>query len=300
MNKITPATTINHLAQQHDKSIEIHDLKMLDKEVIAKFAEAFVFSLLINCPDERILKKKFAKVGNVEAELMADIENKLSKYKSDERFEFHSEEGLYKKVLEEFKSLIEPFGSINYMKICHEFKDEEVTPDDTMIYKGFYALALHCCPKSQVDEFIKYQCNSFYQDNTGEFLYLQKFIKEEYKNILEIGDKVDLAIDWITLTLEYKKEEIKQTDGHGEITKKQTNTLGKSGIKKNKSNAESTQNNSKNEVELIGYKEVCKLMDITYPTLQRYRDKNIIPYRRVGRKIFYNKQDILDKINSRR
>jgi MerR family transcriptional regulator, repressor of the yfmOP operon len=39
-------------------------------------------------------------------------------------------------------------------------------------------------------------------------------------------------------------------------------------------------------------KDVCKILSISSRTLQTYRDKNILPFAQIGRKIYYKASDI--------
>ena len=50
---------------------------------------------------------------------------------------------------------------------------------------------------------------------------------------------------------------------------------------------------STTEDKLINSDEVMKLLNISTTTLQTWRDKKKIPFTRIGKKIFYNKAEIL-------
>lgn len=53
---------------------------------------------------------------------------------------------------------------------------------------------------------------------------------------------------------------------------------------------------SENEIpqdKILTSDEVMKLLNISTTTLQHWRDKNKIPFTRLGNKIFYNKAEIL-------
>ena len=40
--------------------------------------------------------------------------------------------------------------------------------------------------------------------------------------------------------------------------------------------------------------ELCKLLRVSKRTLQNYRDKRVIPFSQIGRKIYYKYSDIVD------
>jgi excisionase family DNA binding protein len=40
--------------------------------------------------------------------------------------------------------------------------------------------------------------------------------------------------------------------------------------------------------------EICKLLRVSKRTLQNYRDKRVIPFSQVGRKIYYKYSDIVE------
>jgi|WetSurMetagenome_2_1015567.scaffolds.fasta_scaffold1705406_1 excisionase family DNA binding protein len=40
--------------------------------------------------------------------------------------------------------------------------------------------------------------------------------------------------------------------------------------------------------------EICKLLRVSKRTLQNYRDKRVIPFSQIGRKIYYKYSDIVD------
>lgn len=40
--------------------------------------------------------------------------------------------------------------------------------------------------------------------------------------------------------------------------------------------------------------EICKLLRVSKRTLQNYRDKRVIPFSQIGRKIYYKYTDITD------
>ncbi len=44
--------------------------------------------------------------------------------------------------------------------------------------------------------------------------------------------------------------------------------------------------------EWLTNKEVCEMLSITLKTMQNYRDKGIIPFSKIGSKLYYRKSDI--------
>jgi excisionase family DNA binding protein len=44
--------------------------------------------------------------------------------------------------------------------------------------------------------------------------------------------------------------------------------------------------------------EICKLLRVSKRTLQNYRDKRVIPFSQIGRKIYYKVSDIEDYLNN--
>ena len=57
-----------------------------------------------------------------------------------------------------------------------------------------------------------------------------------------------------------------------------------------------TSNSLKNEEgdqnEWLTNKRVCEMLSVTPKTMQNYRDKGIIPFAKVGSRIFYRRNDI--------
>ena len=49
---------------------------------------------------------------------------------------------------------------------------------------------------------------------------------------------------------------------------------------------------------LLTTEELCKMLDISVRTAQNYRDKSIIPYLKVGRKIYYEPEEVLAALES--
>ena len=49
---------------------------------------------------------------------------------------------------------------------------------------------------------------------------------------------------------------------------------------------------------LLTTEELCKMLDISVRTAQNYRDKSIIPYLKVGRKIYYRPEEVLAALES--
>ncbi len=51
--------------------------------------------------------------------------------------------------------------------------------------------------------------------------------------------------------------------------------------------------------EWITGKEVIKMLNISSKTLQNYRDRRIIPFTKIGKKIYYSKREINKQLNSK-
>jgi hypothetical protein len=51
--------------------------------------------------------------------------------------------------------------------------------------------------------------------------------------------------------------------------------------------------------EWMGGDDVMKMLNISSKTLQNYRDRRIIPFTKIGKKIFYNKKEIDKLLNSK-
>lgn len=48
----------------------------------------------------------------------------------------------------------------------------------------------------------------------------------------------------------------------------------------------------------LSSEEVCHLLSISKRTLQSYRDRSILPYAQIGRKIYYKASDIDDYLDA--
>ncbi len=46
--------------------------------------------------------------------------------------------------------------------------------------------------------------------------------------------------------------------------------------------------------EWLSGEQVCRMLMISKRTLQNYRDKNVIPFSQIGRKIYYKYSDIVE------
>jgi excisionase family DNA binding protein len=52
--------------------------------------------------------------------------------------------------------------------------------------------------------------------------------------------------------------------------------------------------------EVIDSKELCKLLDITEPTLKRWRDKGKLPFLQLGSRIRYSKAAVLRALENKK
>lgn len=52
-------------------------------------------------------------------------------------------------------------------------------------------------------------------------------------------------------------------------------------------------NSNAADSQVLNSTEVKKLLKISYPTLQKWRDEKKIPFMQVNKKILYNKSDVL-------
>jgi hypothetical protein len=53
-----------------------------------------------------------------------------------------------------------------------------------------------------------------------------------------------------------------------------------------------------NNQTILTSKDVCEILNISSRTLQNYRDKRIISFTQVGRKLFYRHQDLEAFLNN--
>ncbi len=50
------------------------------------------------------------------------------------------------------------------------------------------------------------------------------------------------------------------------------------------------------DAEMLNRKQACKLLGCSLTTLYHYQRKGLIPYHQVGRKILFNRSDLLDHL----
>lgn len=50
----------------------------------------------------------------------------------------------------------------------------------------------------------------------------------------------------------------------------------------------------------VDSEQVCRMLNISKRTLQNYRDKGVIPYSRIERKMYYKQDDVLKFLESNR
>jgi len=50
--------------------------------------------------------------------------------------------------------------------------------------------------------------------------------------------------------------------------------------------------------ELMNTKEICEFLGIHLSTLNKWKAENKIPYLKMGKRIFYKRQDVLDALES--
>jgi len=49
----------------------------------------------------------------------------------------------------------------------------------------------------------------------------------------------------------------------------------------------------KKEKELLNFKEACEFLGISPSALNKWKSENKIPFKRLGKRIFFNRQDIM-------
>lgn len=59
-------------------------------------------------------------------------------------------------------------------------------------------------------------------------------------------------------------------------------------------------NVKENKDELLDNSDLLKFLKITSRTAQNYRDKGLIPFSKIGSKIFYKKSDVIEFIDKHR
>ncbi|MBI9072075.1 MAG: helix-turn-helix domain-containing protein [Melioribacteraceae bacterium] len=59
------------------------------------------------------------------------------------------------------------------------------------------------------------------------------------------------------------------------------------------SDAIKTQLANKREKDLMNFQETCEFLGIHPSTLNRWKSRNKIPFKKLGRRIFFNRQDVI-------
>jgi len=53
---------------------------------------------------------------------------------------------------------------------------------------------------------------------------------------------------------------------------------------------------NKNLKDLLNFRETCEFLGIHPSTLNKWKAKNKIPFKRLGKRIFFNRKDVLDSL----
>jgi predicted DNA-binding transcriptional regulator AlpA len=53
----------------------------------------------------------------------------------------------------------------------------------------------------------------------------------------------------------------------------------------------------KKEKELLNFKETCEFLGISASALNKWKSLNKIPFRRLGKRIFFNREEIINSLN---
>jgi excisionase family DNA binding protein len=51
--------------------------------------------------------------------------------------------------------------------------------------------------------------------------------------------------------------------------------------------------NLKREKELLSFKEVCQFLGVHPSTLSKWKSQNLIPFKKMGKRIFFSKQEVI-------
>ena len=54
--------------------------------------------------------------------------------------------------------------------------------------------------------------------------------------------------------------------------------------------------NTDKEKELMNFKETCEFLGISSSALNKWKSENRIPYKKLGKRIFFNRQEVLDAL----
>ena len=54
--------------------------------------------------------------------------------------------------------------------------------------------------------------------------------------------------------------------------------------------------NAKDQSQIMNFKETCDFLGIHASTLNKWKAENKIPFKRLGKRIFFNKKDILNSL----
>ena len=55
---------------------------------------------------------------------------------------------------------------------------------------------------------------------------------------------------------------------------------------------------SRQQKELLNFKETCDFLGIHPSTLNKWKSQNKIPYKRLGKRVFFNRQEILESLQN--
>ena len=55
---------------------------------------------------------------------------------------------------------------------------------------------------------------------------------------------------------------------------------------------------SEQSKELLNFKETCDFLGIHPSTLNKWKSQNKIPYKRLGKRVFFNRQEILESLQN--
>jgi excisionase family DNA binding protein len=56
--------------------------------------------------------------------------------------------------------------------------------------------------------------------------------------------------------------------------------------------------NKKTKKELMNFKEVCEYLNVHPSTLNSWKSKGMVPYKRLGKRIFFQREEILAALKS--
>jgi excisionase family DNA binding protein len=70
-------------------------------------------------------------------------------------------------------------------------------------------------------------------------------------------------------------------------------SISKSELQEMIRNVVQTEINRKKEKELLNSKELCDWLGIHLSTLAKWKSENKIPYRRMGKRIFFNRNEVI-------